>query len=100
MNTAEVLAALHPTPAVGGSPQKSALDLIRELEPHRRGWYSGAVGHIGCRNTELAVAIRCALLDENRVRLYSGAGIVPGSQPEAEWRELESKIAAALSLFA
>jgi menaquinone-specific isochorismate synthase len=100
VSTAEVLAALHPTPAVGGSPQKPALDLIRELEPHRRGWYSGAVGHIGCRDTELAVAIRCALLDGNRVRLYSGAGIVLGSEPEAEWRELESKIAAALSLFA
>jgi menaquinone-specific isochorismate synthase len=84
---------------VGGTPSSLALHLINELEPHRRGWYSGTVGYIGTRETEFAVAIRCALLQDNTVRLYSGAGIVPGSEPDAEWQELESKIRTVLSLF-
>ena len=99
VTVADILQALHPTPAVGGTPSSLALHLINELEPHRRGWYSGTVGYIGARETEFAVAIRCALLHDSTVRLYSGAGIVPGSEPEAEWQELESKIHTVLSLF-
>ncbi len=95
----DILRALHPTPAVGGVPKGLAIDLIQELEPHNRGWYSGTVGYIGSHTADFAVAIRCARLQEDRVRLYSGAGIVAGSQPQAEWQELESKIGTILSLF-
>lgn len=89
---ADLLAALHPTPAVGGSPGGKAKEILRQLEPFDRGWYAGPVGWISRDAAEFAVAIRSALVRENELKLYSGAGIVAGSVPEHEWQELESKI--------
>jgi len=89
----QILSALHPTPATGGTPKKEATELIRELEPFDRGWYAGVVGCIGRDEAEFAVGIRSALAAGNELSLYSGAGIVPGSDPQNEWEEIEQKIA-------
>lgn len=95
----QLLDALHPTPAVGGAPRESALAFIRECEPYDRGWYAGACGMLSRETSEFAVAIRCALVQEQRISLFAGAGIVAGSEPVAEWAELDNKIANVLSLL-
>ena len=87
----DILRALHPTPAVGGYPADLALNTIKELEPFERGWYAGPVGWVGTDAAEFAVAIRSGLVSGDTLSLYSGAGIVPGSRPEAEWEEIENK---------
>jgi menaquinone-specific isochorismate synthase len=89
---AEVLRALHPTPAVGGYPRAEALQEIRALETFDRGWYAGPVGWIGADSSEFAVGIRSGLVRGDRVALFSGAGIVAESVPQAEWAEIEQKI--------
>jgi len=96
----ELLGALHPTPAVGGLPQSLALKTIRELEPFDRGWYAGPIGWLANDAAEFAVAIRSALARQDSLYLYAGAGIVPGSHPDSEWVEIESKIARYASLLA
>ncbi|KUE80929.1 isochorismate synthase [Aeromonas schubertii] len=96
----QLLAALHPTPAVGGAPREAAIDFIRRHEPYRRGWYAGACGMLSRDTSEFSVAIRSALLDANAVTLFAGAGIVAGSEPSAEWAELDNKIDNVLSLLA
>lgn len=90
----DLLEAMHPTPAVGGSPREEALHFIRQNEPFARGWYAAPVGYIGRDACEFAVAIRSALLQGNKVSLFAGAGIVAASDPALEWRELEQKIVA------
>ena len=97
---AELLRALHPTPAVGGVPRDAALDWIARTEPFDRGWYAGPVGWVGSDSAEFAVAIRSALVTGNTVHVYTGAGIVDGSTPESEWAELESKLAPYASVLA
>ena len=89
---AQLLQALHPTPAVGGMPRDKALEWIQTLEPFARGWYAAPVGWLGVDACEFAVAIRSGLVAGNEVSVYSGAGIVQGSDPEAEWQEIENKI--------
>jgi len=88
----DLLRALHPTPAVGGVPTDDALDVIHTREPFDRGWYAGPVGWIGADAAEFAVAIRSGLVQGDRLALFSGAGIVDGSDPEREWEEIEQKI--------
>lgn len=97
---AEVLEKLHPTPAVGGTPKERALECIRELEDFDRGWYAAPVGWIGHDSVEFAVAIRSALVHDDIVSVYTGAGIVPGSVPKSEWKEIENKIKDFRRLFA
>lgn len=89
---AELLRALHPTPAVGGYPTGRALREIERREPFDRGWYAGPVGWVGHDGAEFAVAIRSALVEGDTLSVFSGAGIVAGSVPEDEWAELEHKI--------
>jgi menaquinone-specific isochorismate synthase len=96
---AEVLRALHPTPAVGGYPKEGALEEIRSAEPFDRGWYAGPVGWIGADAAEFAVGIRSGLVRGNRLALFSGNGIVEGSVPEAEWAEIEQKISDFTGMF-
>jgi menaquinone-specific isochorismate synthase len=96
---AEVLRALHPTPAVGGYPKEGALEEIRSAEPFDRGWYAGPVGWIGADAAEFAVGIRSGLVRGNKLALFSGAGIVEGSVPEAEWAEIEQKIGDFTGMF-
>ncbi|QIN79927.1 isochorismate synthase [Rubrobacter marinus] len=92
VSDADVLAALHPTPAVGGYPKGEAIGEIRALEPFDRGWYAGPIGWIGADGAEFAVGIRSGLVRGGRLSLYSGAGIVVGSTPDGEWAEIEQKI--------
>jgi menaquinone-specific isochorismate synthase len=96
----ELAGLLHPTPAVGGSPRDAALAAIAALEPFDRGCYAGPVGwvdHAG--DGEWAIALRCATLDGRRAHLLAGAGIVPGSDPDAEWAETEYKLRAVLEVL-
>jgi isochorismate synthase len=96
----ELAGLLHPTPAVGGSPRDAALAAIAALEPFDRGCYAGPVGwvdHTG--DGEWAIALRCATLDGHRAHLLAGAGIVPGSDPDAEWAETEYKLRAVLEVL-
>ena len=91
----EVAAHLHPTPAVAGVPGPAAVAAIAELEGFDRGLYAGPVGWVDARGDgDWAVALRGATLDGTRARLVAGAGIVAGSEPEAEWDETEAKLAA------
>ena len=93
---AEVAAALHPTPAVGGVPSAAALRFLAEHEALDRGLYAGLVGWVGDGRAELAVALRSALIRGRRARLFVGSGIVEGSSPESEWEETEMKARALL----
>ena len=89
----ELARLLHPTPAVGGTPRRAALDAIRELEGFDRGRYAGPVGWVDARGDgEWAIALRGAELDGARARLVAGAGIVAGSDPAAEWAETQAKL--------
>jgi menaquinone-specific isochorismate synthase len=96
---AELLEALHPTPAVGGHPRGEALEEIRALEPFDRGWYAGPVGWIGAETSEFAVGLRSGLVCGRTLALFSGAGIVAGSVPDEEWAEIEQKIGDFTGMF-
>ena len=99
ISNASLLNVLHPTAAVAGRPRKAALAFIAKEEGFDRGWYSGTVGYLSPERTEFCVAIRSAVLSEKNIALYAGAGIVPGSQPENEWKELDRKISTLMSLL-
>ncbi|WHT20501.1 isochorismate synthase DhbC [Crossiella sp. CA-258035] len=88
----ELAAALHPTPAVCGTPVGAARDKIRALEPFDRGFYTGMVGWCdGNGDGDWVVTIRCAEADDHSLRLFAGAGIVADSSPEAELAETAAK---------
>ncbi|MEA2211845.1 MAG: menaquinone-specific isochorismate synthase [Solirubrobacteraceae bacterium] len=92
---------LHPTPAVGGEPDRLALELIPALEGMDRGWYAGPVGWTDSMGDgEFCVALRCALLRGALATCYAGAGIVRDSDPAAELAETEVKLQALLPLLA
>jgi menaquinone-specific isochorismate synthase len=94
----DLVAALHPTPAVGGRPTAAAVALIDELEELDRGRYAGAVGWVDADgNGTFAIAIRCAQIDGNIARLYAGCGIVAASSPERELEETQWKLQPMLS---
>jgi menaquinone-specific isochorismate synthase len=87
-----VLEALHPTPAVCGFPRDRALELLRREEPFQRGWYSGPVGWFDSDGNGVFVpALRFAVGRGREWRLFAGAGIVAGSDPELEWDETRIK---------
>jgi menaquinone-specific isochorismate synthase len=93
----DLVAALHPTPAVGGDPLDEALAAIARLEPRGRGRYAGPVGWCdGTGDGEFAVGIRSAEVDGPRARLYAGVGVVAGSDPAAELAETRAKFQAML----
>ena len=90
-----LVAALHPTAAVGGTPTAAAVETIAELEGMDRGRYTGPVGWTDVRGDgEFAIALRCAEISGARARLFAGAGIVADSLPEAELDETRIKLAA------
>jgi menaquinone-specific isochorismate synthase len=100
VSLSELIGGLHPTAAVGGSPQLRAMDLIHALEQRSRGWYAGLVGWIGHDAADFAVAIRSGIVRGRRMTAFGGAGIVRGSDPEAEWDETARKAASFINLFA
>lgn len=84
----ELVQQLHPTPAVGGYPRDESVPYIQEIEQIDRGWYSAPVGWFNLKGSgEFAVAIRSALLTDNKAELFAGCGIVSDSDPEKEWKE-------------
>jgi len=86
------LAAAFPAGTVSGAPKVRALEIIRELEPVKRGIYSGAVGYIGWNgNLDTAIAIRTAVVKDGKLHVQAGAGIVHDSVPVNEWRETLNK---------
>lgn len=92
----DLLAVLHPTAAVAGTPTDAALAVIRRLEPFDRGRYAGPVGWVGANGDgEWAIALRCAQFDADgdtvALRAHAGAGIVAGSDPETELLETRVK---------
>ena len=97
-NDSTVLRQLHPTPAVGGVPRKESMELILSIEPFCRGWYAAPVGWLSQGAAEFAVGIRSALVNEDKVYLFSGAGLVEGSDPYSEWEEVDQKIGDILAI--
>jgi menaquinone-specific isochorismate synthase len=94
----DLVGALHPTAAVGGTPTGKAMDLIRRLEKMNRGRYAGPVGYFDVAGDgEFAIALRCAELAGARARLFAGSGLVTGSVPEEELEETRLKLRAMLS---
>jgi len=96
----DILPEMHPTPAVGGSPREKAVPCIAGLEQLERGLYAGVIGWFNHLNEgEMIVGIRSALIEGKQARLYAGAGIVEGSDPEKEMRETEMKLHALLDVL-
>jgi menaquinone-specific isochorismate synthase len=93
----DLVAALHPTPAVGGIPTAAARQAIPQFENIDRGRYAGAVGWVNAvGDGEFAVALRCAQLEGNVARLHAGAGITELSDPDEELAEVDAKFRPAL----
>lgn len=87
----DIVRKLHPTPAVSGLPQQTAMELISSVEYHHRMLYTGIVGWIGKEHTKLFVNLRCAQLQEDEAFLYLGGGFTIDSIPEMELDETENK---------
>ncbi len=89
--------ACFPGGSISGAPKKRALEIIRELEPHQRGLYTGAIGYFGFNGeSQFSIAIRTAWRNGNTVQFHTGAGIVADSDPEREWEETQHKAAGLL----
>jgi menaquinone-specific isochorismate synthase len=95
-----LLAALHPTPAVAGTPQQSVEPYLRRYEPFDRHLYAAPLGWVDYRgNGSFTVGIRSALVKSDCLRLYAGAGIVAGSNPQKEWAEVRLKLQTLLQVL-
>ncbi|AEG02934.1 anthranilate synthase component I [Methylomonas methanica] len=91
-NAFDVLAATFPAGTVSGAPKIRAMEIIDELEPVKRGIYSGAVGYISWSgNLDTAIAIRTAVIKDQTLHIQAGAGIVYDSVPRNEWDETMNK---------
>ena len=89
---ADVIKATFPAGTVSGAPKIRALEVIRELEPVKRNIYSGAVGYINWwGDADTAIAIRTAVIQDGRLHVQAGAGIVHDSDPQKEWEETMNK---------
>ncbi|HEC17182.1 MAG TPA: anthranilate synthase component I [Sedimenticola sp.] len=92
MNAIDVLRATFPAGTVSGAPKIRAMEIIDELEPVKRGVYSGAVGYLAWNgNMDTAIAIRTAVIQDRTLHIQAGAGIVADSIPELEWKETLNK---------
>ena len=90
-----LIAQLHPSAAVCGTPEAEAKKLISELEQMNRQRYAGPVGWIDANNDgEIAIALRCGQLNDDRksMRIFAGCGIVAGSDPATEFAESQAKL--------
>ncbi|MEE8659266.1 hypothetical protein CGLAMM_05915 [Acetobacteraceae bacterium EV16G] len=93
MSALDLARLIHPTAALCGAPRDLAFRTIAALEPSGRGLFAGLVGWSDARGDgEWAVTIRSGIIKGAEAQLFSGAGIVPGSDPEAEWHEIEAKL--------
>jgi len=92
LSAMDVLRATFPAGTVSGAPKIRAMQIIDELEPTKRGIYSGAVGYLGWNgNMDTAIAIRTAVIKGNKLYIQAGAGIVADSVPRNEWDETMNK---------
>ncbi|MBC7989178.1 MAG: anthranilate synthase component I [Luteimonas sp.] len=92
LSYADVLRATFPAGTVSGAPKIRALEVIRELEPVKRNVYAGSIGYIGWHgDADTAIAIRTAVIQDGRLHVQAGAGIVHDSDPQKEWEETMSK---------
>lgn len=96
-----IAAALHPTPAICGSPKKYAKDFIVENEGYSREFYTGFLGPIKDNGgaASLMVNLRCMKIFDNTARLFVGGGITLGSQPQEEWQETQNKMQTMLQVL-
>lgn len=98
----ELLAALHPSPAVCGLPREAAYDFIRKNENFNREYYCGFLGEVGLEEAdtfEFFVNLRCLQFRNGKAFLYVGGGITPESDPESEWEETQQKSTTMLSML-
>jgi len=94
----DLIARLHPTPAVGGTPTAAALDWLAAHGDRRGAWYTGGIGWLAADgDADFAVALRCGLLAGREATLYVGAGFVAGSEPRQELAETEAKLSPMLA---
>lgn len=97
----DLVEALHPTPAVGGTSREAARAFIEQAESYDRGWYAGGVGWVGGDGQgEFSISLRCGLIEGTRAHLFAGAGIVEDSDPEEELLETRLKLRPMLELLA
>ncbi len=97
LSSIDVLRAAFPAGTVSGAPKVRAMEIIDELEPSRRGVYSGAVGYVSFHDDmDTAIAIRTAVVKDGMLYVQAGAGIVHDSVPESEWIETGNKARAVL----
>lgn len=96
---AACLQAIHPTAAVSGLPQQKAIAFLQNSENFDRTWYAGTLGVMSKQQGEFCVTIRCAFIEQNKIRIFAGAGIVEGSVPLLEWQEIERKASGLLTLL-
>ena len=96
----DLLHHLYPTPAVLGTPQNKALDIITKNEPFDRGWYSGCIGWFDISGDgRFDVSIRSAFQKNNKLYFYAGSGLINNADVEYEWKETETKFQHLLSLI-
>jgi para-aminobenzoate synthetase component 1 len=96
----DLLRGCFPGGSITGAPKLRAMQIIEELEPHRRGVYCGAIGYIGFDgNMDLNIAIRTLVYSRGTVRCWAGGGIVADSRAEDEYQETFDKAAAMLRLL-
>jgi anthranilate synthase component 1 len=88
----DALQACLPAGTVSGAPKVRAMEIIDELEPHRRGPYAGAVGHLDYHgNMDTCIALRTIVVQGDTAYVQAGAGIVADSKPEMEYQETLNK---------
>jgi anthranilate synthase component 1 len=92
LTSADAIRSSFPAGTLSGAPKIRAMEIINELEPVRRNVYAGAVGYINWHDdTDLAIAIRTAVIKDGMLHVQAGAGIVADSDPEKEWEETMNK---------
>ena len=92
MSAMDVIRATFPAGTVSGAPKIRAMEIIDELEPVKRGIYSGAIGYLAWNgNMDTAIAIRTAVIKDDILHIQAGAGVVYDSKPELEWKETMNK---------
>jgi len=96
----DLLRACFPGGSVTGAPKVRAMEVIEELEPHRRGVYCGSIGYLGFDGAmDTNIAIRTLVHSHGLTRLWAGGGIVADSDPDSEYRETYHKAAPLLELL-
>jgi para-aminobenzoate synthetase component 1 len=96
----DLLRSCFPGGSITGAPKIRAMEVIEELEPHRRGVYCGAIGYIGFDgNMDTNIAIRTLVHNQGSIRFWVGGGIVNDSLADAEYQECFDKAAALLQLL-